>query len=117
MPRFDLQRFLGETGLTIARLASRLQVAQTYLEKVVRGEAKLTSRDQEACRTLWKRLTQAKQMELPFAESAETFTRGHARALARARALATSARQEASSPLPRPRRGAMRARATASQQV
>ena len=42
MPRFDLHRFLGDTGLTIARLASRLQVAQTYLEKVVKGEAKLT---------------------------------------------------------------------------
>ncbi len=86
MPCFNLQRFLAETGLNIARLASYLQVARTYLEAAVHGQTSLTRRDQEACRALWRRLTQAVQFELPFAEPAETFTREHARRRARARA-------------------------------
>ena len=83
MPRFDLQRFLAETGLSIARLASYLQVAQTYLQEAAARKADLTRRDREACRTLWRRLTQAAQIELPFAEPPETFTREHARRVAR----------------------------------
>jgi hypothetical protein len=86
MPPFNLQRFLAETGLSIARLASYLQVAQTYLEGAAAGQADLTRRDREACRTLWRRLTQAVQIELPFAEPPSTFTREHARFLARSRA-------------------------------
>ncbi|HSB68593.1 MAG TPA: hypothetical protein VLH58_04905 [Candidatus Methylomirabilis sp.] len=86
MPRFNLQRFLGETGLSLARLASYLQVAQTYLREAAEGKVDLTRRDREACRTLWRRLTQAVQIELPFAEPPSTFTRGHARLVARSRA-------------------------------
>jgi hypothetical protein len=86
MPRFNLQRFIAETGLSIARLASYLQVAQTYLQQAAAGKTDLTRRDREACRALWRRLTQATQIELPFVESPSTFTREHARLLARSRA-------------------------------
>lgn len=92
MPRFDLQRFLAETGLSITRLASYLQVAQTYLRQVAAGKADLTRRDREACRTLLRRLTQAEQLELPFAEPASAFTRQHARLLARSWAKTSSVR-------------------------
>jgi len=88
MPRFDLQRFLAETGLNLPRLASHLRVAEAYLEAVVAGRAELTPRDQEACRLLRRRLAQAEQVGLPFAEPPETFTRIHARLLARARSRA-----------------------------
>lgn len=91
MPGFNLQRFLAETGLSIARLASYLQVARTYLEAAARGQTPLTRRDQEACRALWRRLVRVEQIELPFAEPAETFTREHALRLARARAAASAA--------------------------
>jgi len=103
MPRFNLERFLAETGLSIARLASYLQVAQTYLEKAAAGQADLTRRDREACRTLWRRLTQAVQIELPFAEPPSTFTREHARLLARSRAKTLPIRPaEAAAPPGRP---------------
>ena len=70
MPRFNLQRFLAETGLSIARLASYLQVAQTYLQQAAAGKTDLTRRDREACRALWRRLTQATQIELPSTAAA-----------------------------------------------
>ncbi|MBI3988081.1 MAG: hypothetical protein HY347_00545 [candidate division NC10 bacterium] len=81
MPRFDLQRFLAETGLNLDRLASHLRVSRDYLDTVVAGRADLTPRDQEACRLLRRRLFRAEQVELPFAEPQETFTRLHARLL------------------------------------
>lgn len=85
MPPFDLQRFLAETGLTVARLASHLQVSRDYLDAVVTGRAELTPRDQEACRLLRRRMSLTEQFPLPFAEPPEVFTRLHARLLARAR--------------------------------
>ena len=88
MPRFDLKRFLAETGLTVVRLASFLQVSRDYLDTVVAGRADLTPRDQEACRLLRRRLSRTEQLPLPFAEPPETFTRLHARLLARARSRA-----------------------------
>jgi hypothetical protein len=106
MPRFDLQRFLAETGLSIAKLASHLQVAQTYLQKAAGGKADLTRRDREACRTLWRRLTQAAQIELPFAEPPETFTREHARRVARSGAKSLPGQRGERAALPgRPRKG------------
>jgi hypothetical protein len=90
VPRFDLAEFLQKTGFNLKRLATYLRVAPTYLEAVLAGTARLTTRDQQACRLLWRRLFQAKQMPLPFAEPLETFTRTHARAVARARAGSTS---------------------------
>ncbi len=92
MARFDLQRFLAETGVSVTRLASYLRVAPTYLEAAAVGEGKLTARDQAACRLLRRRLIQAVQLDLPFAEPRETFTRQHARRVARERALAAPAR-------------------------
>jgi len=83
-----LQRFLSETGVSLARLAAYLRVAQSYLEAAAMGREHLTARDQAACRLLWRRLTQAVQLELPFAESPETFTQRHARLLARGRSRA-----------------------------
>jgi hypothetical protein len=91
LARFDFQEFLAKTGLSLPRLASYLQVAQTYLEAVAAGEARLTARDREACRLLWRRLFGGKQLELPFPDSPESFTRGHARRLARDRAGKTTA--------------------------
>ncbi len=91
MTRFDLADFLDKTGFSLRRLATYLQVAPGYLEAARRGEARLTARDQAACRLLWRRLFQGKQLELPFAESLETFTRRHAQSLARARAGASNA--------------------------
>lgn len=92
MARFDFPRFLAETGVSLAKLASYLRVAPTYLQAAAAGEGKLTTRDQEACRLLRRRLTKAVQLDLPFAESRQTFTREHARRLARARALAPASR-------------------------
>ncbi len=98
MSRFDFQRFLAETGVSLGKLASYLRVAPTYLQAAAAGEGRLTTRDQEACRLLWRRLTRAVQLPLPFAESARTFTREHARQARRARAVAAarSSRAEAS---------------------
>jgi hypothetical protein len=84
MPRFDLQRFLGETGVSLTGLASYLRVAPTYLEAALAGQERLTRRDQDACRLLWRRLTQAVQLKLPFAEPLEAFSREHAHRAARA---------------------------------
>ena len=89
MTRFDLAEFLDKTGFSLRRLATYLQVAPGYLEAARAGEARLTARDQAACRLLWRRLFQGKQLELPFAEPIETFTRSHAQSLARARATAS----------------------------
>lgn len=100
MPRFDLAAFLEKTGFSLRKLATHLQVAPTYLEAALAGQARLTARDQAACRLLWRRLFLGKQLELPFAEPMETFTRGHARTLARARAAASAS---AAHPRPRPR--------------
>ena len=91
MSRFDLADFLSKTGFSLRKLATYLQVAPGYLEATLAGEARLTARDQAACRLLWRRLFKGKQLELPFAESLETFTRSHARSLARARAAQSGA--------------------------
>ncbi len=84
MAPFDLAAYLARTGLRLTKLATYLQVTPTYLEAVAAGQARLTARDQAKCRLLWRRLFQGKQLELPFAESPGTFTRRHARAVARA---------------------------------
>ncbi len=99
MARFNFQRFLAETGVSLARLAAHLRVAQSYLEAAAAGRERLTARDLAACRLLWRRLTQAEQLELPFAEPADTFTKQHARLLARARSRpAKTASKERPSP-------------------
>ncbi len=85
MARFNFQQFLAETGVSLPRLAAYLRVAQSYLEAAAAGRERLTARDLTACRLLWRRLTQAEQLELPFAEPSDTFTKQHARLLARAR--------------------------------
>jgi hypothetical protein len=90
VPRLDLADFLQKTGFSLKRLATYLRVAPTYLEAALAGTARLTTRDQQACRLLWRRLFQAKQMQLPFAEPLESFTRTHARARARARATGST---------------------------
>jgi hypothetical protein len=87
VPRFDLADFLAKTGLNLRKLATYLQVAPAYLEAALAGEARLTARDQAACRLLWRRVFQGKQLQLPFAEPPKTFTRDHTRAMARARAM------------------------------
>ena len=97
MSRFDLAGFLEKTGFSLRRLATYLQVAPGYLEAARTGEGRLTARDQAACRLLWRRLFQGKQLELPFAESLEMFTRSHAQSLARARARASGASAKARS--------------------
>jgi len=84
VPGFELQRFLGDTGVSLTRLASYLRVAPSYLEAAAAGQGRLTRRDQDACRLLWRRLSQAVQLPLPFAEPVETFTREHAHRAARA---------------------------------
>jgi hypothetical protein len=96
VPRVDLAEFLAKTGFSVPRLASYLRVTPVYLEAVLAGQARLTIRDQTACRLLWRRLFRGKQMDLPFAEPIETFTRRHAQTLARARG--TAADGPASSP-------------------
>jgi hypothetical protein len=87
--RFDLVDFLEKTGFSLRKLATYLQVAPGYLEAARAGETRLTARDQAACRLLWRRLFKGRQLDLPFAEPLETFTRNHARTLARARAAET----------------------------
>jgi len=102
MTRFDLADFLEKTGFSLRRLATYLQVAPGYLEAARTGEGRLTARDLAACRLLWRRLFQGKQLELPFAESLDTFTRSHAQSRARARAAASSTSAKAR-PSPRAR--------------
>ncbi len=98
MARFDFPRFLAETGVSMMKLASYLRVAPSYLEAALRGEGRLTGRDQAACRVLWRRLTKAKQLALPFAESPATFTRRHGKEQARAKALAAAKRTRQAPP-------------------
>jgi hypothetical protein len=81
--RFDLREFLARTGVSLTRLASYLRVAPSYLESALDGSGRLTTRDQQACRLLLRRLFQAKQMDLPFAEPPQTFSKRHARDRAR----------------------------------
>jgi hypothetical protein len=115
VPRFDLADFLQKTGFSLKRLATYLRVAPTYLEAALAGTTRLTTRDQQACRLLWRRLFQAKQMQLPFAEPPETFTRTHARARARARAVgSTPSREGAPSARPRSSHPTKRVRAAKS---
>jgi hypothetical protein len=89
---FNLQGFLDETGITLHKLATYLQVAESYLESAAAGATRLTRRDETACRKLRRRLTQWKQLDLPFAEPPATFSRDHARAKARARAIPAKVR-------------------------
>jgi len=86
MARFDLREFLARTGVSLTRLASYLRVAPSYLEAALDGTGRLTRRDEQACRLLVRRLFQAKQMDLPFAEPPRSFTKTHARDRARAAA-------------------------------
>ncbi len=92
MARFDLGDFLVRTGVSITRLATYLRVAPSYLQSVLDGTGRLTSRDQQACRQLLRRLFQAKQMELPFAEPPSTFTKAHAQARSRLKERQSAAR-------------------------
>ncbi len=92
MPRFDLREFLTRTGVSVARLASYLRVAPSYLQSALDGTGRLTARDQQACRLLLRRLFLAKQMELPFAEPVRSFTKTAARERARAAAKKGSAK-------------------------
>jgi hypothetical protein len=104
LARFDLADFLAKTGTSLNRLASYLRVAPSYLEAALEGTGRLTTRDQQACRLLWRRLFRAKQLDLPFAESPDTFSRSHARERARARATKANSRA-ATKPRRRARRG------------
>jgi hypothetical protein len=104
LPRFDLADFLAKTGISLARLASYLRVAPVYLEAALEGTDHFTARDQQACRLLWRRLFRAKQMDLPFAEPPETFSRSHARNRARATAAKPRRGATATNPGRRTRR-------------
>ncbi|MBI4537756.1 MAG: hypothetical protein HY712_07340 [candidate division NC10 bacterium] len=86
MAGLNLHRFLEETGISLRKLSMYLQVAESYLAAATAGTARLTRRDEAACRQLWRRLAKRKQLALPFEEPIETFSRDHARVLARARA-------------------------------
>jgi hypothetical protein len=108
--RFDFQEFLARTGLSLQRLASYLQVAQPYLEAAAAGQGRLTVRDQEACRQLWRRLFGGRQLELPFPEDPETLMRGYARRLARPRAPETTSLPQSPRRAPDRPRGATRRR-------
>ena len=91
MKPLDLGRFLSEQGLTPAMLALHLRVSEAYLETVLAGKEALGERDQAACLALKARLARARhalravQIELPFGEAPETFTREYARQQARER--------------------------------
>jgi hypothetical protein len=91
MKPLDLGRFLSEQGLTPAMLARYLRVSQAYLETALAGEGALGDRDQAACLALEGRLARARhaqravQIELPFGQAPETFTRAYARQQARER--------------------------------
>jgi hypothetical protein len=96
MALFDLSRFLVEQELTPAMLARHLRVSELYLLAVLAGEEPLSERDRAACLALATRLLRARkalravQIELPFAEPRETFTRAFARRQARNRATPAS---------------------------
>ncbi len=102
MARFDLREFLARTGVSLSRLASYLRVAPSYLEAALDSTGRLTKRDEQACRLLVRRLFQAKQMDLPFAEPPRSFTNTHARDGARA-AAKTGASPKRASPRRKPR--------------
>jgi hypothetical protein len=87
MAGFNFPEFLAKTGLSIPRLATYLQVAESYLEAAAAGAARLTARDQQACRVLLRRLFGARQLELPLSGSPETLTRAYARQRRRERAV------------------------------
>jgi len=110
--RFDLVDFLEKTGFSLRKLATYLQVAPGYLEAARAGEARLTARDQAACRLLWRRLFKGRQLELPFAEPLQTLTRDRARSLARARAAESGAAANA-----RPSRRARSLRASTARRA
>jgi hypothetical protein len=103
---FDLNRFLGEHALTPAMLARHLRVSELYLMTVMTGQEALSERDRAACLALATRIARARralravQIELPFAEPPETFTREFARLHARDRA-ATQARPTSRKTRPR----------------
>lgn len=88
MAAFNFPQFLEETGVSLHRLATYLQVAEGYLAAAAAGAGRLTRRDEAACRQLRRRLLKWKQLALPFAEPAHTFTWEHARRRARERAVA-----------------------------
>ena len=111
MARFDFQEFLARTGLSLQRLASYLQVAQPYLEAAAAGQGRLTVRDQEACRQLWRRLFGGRQLELPFSQDPERLMRGYARRLASTRAPETTSLPQSSRRASDRPRGAARRRA------
>jgi plasmid maintenance system antidote protein VapI len=91
MKLFRLSQFLSKQGLSAAALARYLRVSEAYLGAVVAGEEALSKRDQMSCLALAARLAKerealrAVQIELPFGESAATFTRAYARQRARER--------------------------------
>jgi hypothetical protein len=87
MAGFDFPGFLARTGLSIRRLATYLQVAESYLEAAAAGSARLTLRDQQACRILQRRLFGGKQLELPLAIPPQALTRDYARQRKRERAV------------------------------
>jgi len=107
MEPLDLNRFLSEQALTPAMLARHLRVSELYLLAVLAGQEALSERDRAACLALATRLARARQalravqIELPFAEPCETFTREFARRQARDRA-ATQARPAPRRARPRP---------------
>lgn len=107
MAPFDLNRYLSEQELTPAMLARHLRVSELYLLAVMAGQESLSERDGAACLALATRLARARQalravqIELPFAEPRETFTREFARRQARDRA-ARQARPTPRKPPPRP---------------
>jgi len=90
MAGFSFPEFLAKTGLSISRLATYLQVAESYLEAAAAGAMRLTARDQHACRLLWRRLFAAKQLELPLSSSPEALTRAYARRRRREHAAGTT---------------------------
>ena len=102
MSRFDLQEFLARTGVSLTKLASYLRVAPSYLQAALDGTGRLTARDQQACRLLVRRLFQAKQMELPFAEPLRSFSKTHARDRARTAAKTAASRPRRRKPVTTP---------------
>jgi hypothetical protein len=88
MAGLNFPEFLAKTGLSIPRLATYLQVAESYLEAAAAGAARLTARDQQACRLLLRRLVGAKQLELPLSAPVGSLTRAYARQRKRERAVA-----------------------------
>jgi hypothetical protein len=89
MAGLNFPEFLAKTGLSIPRLATYLQVAESYLEAAAAGTARLTARDQQACRLLLRRLVGATQLELPLSAPVGSLTRAYARQRKRERAVAS----------------------------